>query len=444
MKVQGLRQLLQPGLVLSSIVAALVAGSPVAGAPLPPTAPVVAASVGLKCAALPKVAYTLGPKRDVDDLYPMIRTAAMSDYDTSMAIAANIQFYLQNSLKRDHVNDACGLAVVPNGDAGYAVSFHSADPRASSYGAAQQAWLGHGQLALAGIKSCQQDSTCWEPSQPAANVTCAGPWQFYLPLGLPMIAQKMVMLLHYPPYSAMQQSDYVNNATLNRWHRLLKSVGVTDDDWTSYTTTVDIFPIAAPGSGETGCFSTAAAIKHFGAPGSGYIPAMLNGLALRPDGSSNGNLPVIIFGGEAIGYWNAANPGSQTAVLKAGSVALDPAKPANLTPFMGANHPIAAVYQDCVPPQGSAQPGIVAMVKQDLTTACFARTMAATPGGDPVKVAASCQATYFAAKPGADVASQICVNAVIDKSPQYTPWNRQQAETWCAKNKNTPCPLPNY
>ena len=79
-----------------------------------------------------------------------------------------------------------------------------------------------------------------------------------------MLSQKMVMLLHYPPYTALQQSDYLNNATLNRWQRILTSAGVAASDTTLYTTTVDIFPIAAPGSGETGCFPTANAMNFFG------------------------------------------------------------------------------------------------------------------------------------------------------------------------------------
>ena len=143
---------------------------------------------------------------------------------------------------------------------------------------------------------------CWQPT--GAGLSCVGPWQFYLPLGLPMVAQKIVMLLHYPPYSAMQQADYLNNATLNRWRRLLGSVGVPDTEWTLYTATVDIFPIAAPGSGQSGCFTTTNAVNYFGAKGSGYVPAMLQSLLVPPDGNATAQTrPVIVFGGEALGFW---------------------------------------------------------------------------------------------------------------------------------------------
>ena len=393
------------------------------------------------CDGKPQVSYTLASKAEIDRLYPVIQTASESAHDRSMAVASSIQLYLQNSLVRDQITDACALKVVPQGAAGYLVSFYSGNPNAAAYGATQKAWLQRAALALKGIKACQgsKDPACWQPT--GSNLTCSGPWQFYLPLGLPMLSQRMVMLLHYPPYSAMQQSDYLNNATLNRWQRLLTTVGVAPADWTLYTTTVDIFPIAAPGSGETGCFPTANAVRFFGTQGSGYIPSMLDALVSQPSGATQKphTRPVIVFGSEAIGYWNAAYPQAPTAVLKAGSVNLTPTAPQKMTAFMGANHPIAAVYQTC-----SSTPGITTMAGQDLATACFAKTMGDQPNADPVAVAASCQSAYNNPKPDSDQAAQLCTTAVIDKSPQYAHWSKPQAQAWCAQHNNQICPLPDY
>lgn len=396
----------------------------------------VAAKASGGCSDAPYVSWRLDA--GVDDLYPAIATASMSDYDRKMAVAASIQFYLQNSISRDRL-DACYLKVTPADGGGYDVQFRSADPRAAGYGPAQIAWLARGRLALQGVRKCQQDAACWEPK--GTGLACVGPWQFYLPLGLPMVSQKMVMLLHYPPYTAMQQSDYLNNATLARWQRLLVTVGVPAADWTLYTTTVDIFPIAAPGSGQSGCFPTSSATGFFGSQGSGYIPAMLGALALPatpPAVERGATVPVVVFGAEASGYWNAAYPETPVAVNQAGSAKLA-AGATRTTPYMGANHPIAAVYQTC-----SSKPGIGTMVRQDLTTACFAQAMAATPAADPQAVAASCRDAYFAASPAKAQASQICVTAVIDKSPQFAQWTTAQAKAWCDAHDNQPCPLPDY
>lgn len=388
------------------------------------------------CGDAPYVNWLLD--QSVDDLYPAIRTASMSDYDRSMAVAASIQFYLQNSITRDQL-DACYLEVTPVEGGGYNVQIRSADPRTAGYGATQIAWLKNGRLGLQGVQNCQQDAACWQPK--GTGLACVGPWQFYLPLGLPMVSQKMVMLLHYPPYTAMQQSDYLNNATLARWQRLLVTVGVPAQDWTLYTTTVDIFPVAAPGSGQSGCFPTASATNFFGSQGSAYIPTMLGALAVpaTPPTVENGaTVPVVVFGAEAIGYWNAAYPQAPVAVNQAGSAKLA-AGATRTTPYTGANHPIAAVYQTC-----SSKPGIETMVRQDLSTACFAKSMAATPGSDPAAVAASCQGNYFAATPAPEYAAQICITAVIDKSPQYAQWTSAQAKAWCDAHANKPCPLPDY
>ncbi|MGQ0709392.1 MAG: hypothetical protein ACT4NV_06530 [Rhodoferax sp.] len=392
------------------------------------------------CQGHPLVQYVLGPKVNVDRLYPLIQTASTSAYDASMAVAASIQLYLQSSLTRDRITDVCGLKVTPLGPQGYQVSFQSAQPQAAQYGAVQQAWLRRGMRALQGVQACQNSTTpaCWEPQ--GAGLACVGPWQFYLPLGLPMLAQKMVMLLHYPPYSAMQQSDYLNNATLKRWQRLLVSVGVNPPDWTLYTTTVDIFPIAAPGSGQSGCFTTSNASLFFGAQGSGYIPIHLQALVTPPTlASTSGTLPVVVFGSEAIGYWNASYPHNPTGVLKAGSVVLDATQPQRRTPYTGANHPIAAVYQSC-----ESKPGITTMVGQDLASACFAKAMGDQPDADPLSVQAQCQAAYLNPPLAPTAARQVCVNAVIDKSPQFAPWSPAQAQAWCAAHQDQACPLPSY
>lgn len=406
-----------------------------ARAPDPVLAAANVAADSASCSSSPTVSYLLDA--GVNDLFPVIKTAAMSDYDYSMAVAASIQFYLQNSLTRDQMY-SCNLKVLPSGSAssGYRVQFQSPDPRAARYASTQTAWLKNGGLGLQGVVNCQKNAKCWEPV--GKGMTCFGPWQFYLPLGLPMISQKMVMLLHYPPYTAMQQSDYLNNATLNRWQRLLVTVGVPSSDWTLYTTTVDIFPIAAPGSGESGCFTTDNASNFFGSAGSGYIPAMLGSLTIAPPVASGNTVPVIIYGGEAIGYWNATYPNNPTGVNVAGSVKLNAAA-TQTTPYMGSNHPIAAVYQTC-----TSTPGIETMVKQDLTTACFAKSMGETPAADPVSVANACKSNYFATTPATEYASQICVTAVVDKSPQFAQWSTAQAKVWCDAHNNTPCPLPDY
>ena len=55
--------------------------------------------VASECDSATRISYRLGPKFDVDKLYPIIATPYMSDYDYSMAVATSIESYLRDSLK---------------------------------------------------------------------------------------------------------------------------------------------------------------------------------------------------------------------------------------------------------------------------------------------------------------------------------------------------------
>jgi hypothetical protein len=84
------------------------------------------------------------------------------------------------------------------------------------------------------------------------------------------------------------------------------------------------------------------------------------------------------------------------------------------------------------------------MAAQDLATACFAKTLGDKPDADPVAAGASCKSAYENPKPETDQAAQLCVTAVLDKSPQFAPWSKVQAQAWCVQHSNQVCPLPNY
>lgn len=385
--------------------------------------------------------YILGSKIYINQLYPTVASTAVSPpapascKTSPMTITDSIQCYLEESLQRDNIGYSF-IRVFEWSD-NYVVSLQSDDPRVGGYGAVQTAWLKIANQALNGVKACQKDPNCWQKAgstpPPKCKESSSEPWTFYLPFGLPMMAQKMVMLLHYPPYSSMPQYDYLANATMARWQRMLTSVGVAQKDLPLYQTILDIFPVAAPGSNQSQCITAALAAQYFGSPTYNYITPMLSFLSdPASNGSKTSTLPVVIFSGEDITYWNNTYPNAKTGVLKPGRVKLSSGA-SKTTPFMGANHPIAAVYQTC-----TSTPGIVTMEHQDLTTACFAKKMAENPDADPVAVEAACAAQYSGdASPEAK--ELICINAKIDMSPYSKPWTWQQAKDWCAANNNNPC-----
>lgn len=399
--------------------------------------------------------YNIGEKAYIDSLFPMIKPSSdascqPSAAGSSITTADSIQCYLTQSLKNDLITaDAVKVTVqTEGGQQFYNVSFQSADAAAASYPTIQPQWLSqpYAGQALKGITDCQQDpANCWKP-QVSKSKTCPAPWAFYLPLGLPMVAQDMVMLLHYPPYVSMQQYDYLNNNTLARWRRLFADVnGNIPANVSLYENIVDITPIAAPGSGESSCLTTDMAVNYFDSTQHGlYISPMLNLLSDPPTNPSATNTrPVIAFGSEARSFLQREYNLPSVNVLQAGTLQLGGGT-TKQTPYLGANHPIAAVYQTCM--VSTQNIGIVAMEQQDLATSCFASTMAGQPDGDTVSVAASCLGS-FTTNPSPTNQALICINAKIDmgglnfKGLPAVSWS--QAQTWCNANNQNPCPAAN-
>ncbi|MBY0242850.1 MAG: hypothetical protein K2X55_26410 [Burkholderiaceae bacterium] len=393
--------------------------------------PVAALMAAAAPASAAVVSYDLAPVSYIQQLYTMTTPASYASCKPSTT-EATIACYLTESLKRDKIPFNSVNVVLNSAGSAYTVSIDSADPRAAQYQAAQTTFLdqNHAGQALNGVTACEADSSCWQV-QPQDPKGCPGPWQFWLPLGLPMVSQKAVMMLHYPPYTSFQAYDYLNNATLNRWERLLTSVGVPADQVNLYEAIVDVMPIAAPGSGETACLTPAMSETYFGnaSANRNYIAPMLTLLANPPvNAGKRGTAPVLVFGSEPRQVWASMNKLASFNVLDVGTVTLPGAtKP---TAYIGANHPIAAVYDTC-----TSTPNIVQMEIQDLTTACFAEAMSADPGADPIKVKNTCYALQSLNQPA------ICINAMMDMSKKPY-WTWAQAKTWCDANNNNPCPPP--
>lgn len=408
----------------------------------------------LSGASAAEVSYDL-IKADTDPLYPAPGKNGYPD-DTREIIRA----YLLQSLKRDqiaHGGVQVDMTKDRSGQDAYRIRIMSSDPKATQYPRVHAEWLSKAVAgrALSGIRECKEiGSDCWNPLQGTADIE----WEFFLPLGLPMVAQRAIMLLHYPPYASLKDGDYLKNATLERWERLLRSVGVPERDVSLYETIVDIIPIAAPGSGQSAYLPTFMATYFFdyAKKDRAYVSALLKLLADPPTNPSRRTTrPVIVFGGEATSYWLAKYADQllkgeqlqpyaperkrtrpQLRVLDVGSVKLDPMAEKS-TPFMIANHPIAAVYADC-----NTEPTIVEMVTQDLTTACFARKLGADPGADPKSVREGCAPSALPRG-----STLICANARIDKLPFSERFacerDKQQcwdlAVAWCQEHNNDYC-----
>ena len=104
----------------------------------------------------------------------------------------------------------------------YVVTIETSDPNASLYSTVHFKSTQNYVQAYIGAEKCMNTDDCWNKN----NTHKDEPWALLLPLGLPMIMQRSVLLLNYPPTDALTEKDYLNNFTMNRWSNVLKAVGI--------------------------------------------------------------------------------------------------------------------------------------------------------------------------------------------------------------------------
>ncbi|MCB9670914.1 MAG: hypothetical protein H6734_15645 [Alphaproteobacteria bacterium] len=335
----------------------------------------------------------------------------------------------------------------------------------------------HGGLALWGSAVCKTIGGCWNPMAGyPVNTNAsdgASKWNPYLPLGMGLLNHRSLLLMHYPPWVSLQEVDYLDNMTLDRWVRLLGATGIPSDQASFYKTVLDVNPIAAPGSGESeynnDYFPIMLASTYFSneSLGATYIPSMISLLTQPPStqGASQ-TLPLLVGGSplydpQAPAWFRVAfkeqlqpDPSAivPMEVLQTGLVTIQPgAKP---TPYMGTNHMIAAGVTGTCTTDPTQIPDMRQYEAQDLVAACWVNAYHTSPDADPTTVRDGCCAKYYVQTPGqptvcsgTPVASEdICWLAEIDlffDDVKIAPkCSEAQAKAWCTTRAVgfDPCP----
>jgi hypothetical protein len=264
--------------------------------------------------------------------------------------------------------------------------------QAGQFAAMHVAMLGakHAGLALAGADACRR-TPAWNPMAGYPVNRSDGPseWVPCLPLGLPIVNHRAVTLLHYPPIAAYRTADYLNNMTLRRWAQILQCAGI--DQPQRYHAILDVNPIAAPGSGESeypnDYFPINLTSLFFDNERRGhtYVRSMLELMLNPPANAANPHtLPLLVCGSplydpQAPGWFRTRfkdqlpkdrNGAPTTDVLQAGFVNVHPDS-AKRTPYMIANHMIAAGVTGRCTDDPSTIPDIRKYEAQDLVAATF-------------------------------------------------------------------------
>ncbi len=344
------------------------------------------------------ISYALpGSRRYQERLYP---NPTKLQPDTRLKLGtyeAVIAHFTLSSLAEDGIEIAAGSLKVARGAgaAGYIVSFQPLPAylaEAEQFAATHVAVLsaGHAGLALAGADACRR-TPAWNPMAGYPVNTNDGPseWLPCLPLGMPIVNHRAVILMHYPPIVAYRTADYLNNMTLHRWAQVLLCAGV--DLPTRYHAIVDVNPIAAPGSGESEYphdffpINLTSLFFDNDRRGLGYLRSMLDLMLNPPANAANPlTLPLLVCGSalydpQAPGWFRTrfkdqlpkdkySSPAAD--VLQTGFIRLYPESPKR-TPYMVANHMIAAGVTGQCTSDLSKIPNIQKYQAQDLVAATF-------------------------------------------------------------------------
>ena len=339
------------------------------------------------------VTFTLGDEKTLTALY------SYPNGGTPETLAQTVERYLNASLRRDGFSTARGR--VTQTSAGYQALVDGSEPGLERYAERLPAFLANGKVAQA-VSADLERQGAWRSE-----------WRMFLPLGLALVSQRSVQLLHFPPDDSLKSQDYLASATSRRWEGLLQLNGVGKSDTPLYEAIVDISPVAAPARSGDGLPT-----RQY----SDYAKAQLR-LLLGASDAGEYTRPLVAYGCP-VREWLTDNyhpvpmePGAPAAVggrqrpleaparscqsdLHVLDVAHVVVVEGRRTPLLVANHP-SYIW--------SAGSGArFSIMLEDLAAACWQAGMASAPDAPPGKVIADCRASWQA-RP-----QDVCVQVEVD------------------------------
>lgn len=260
------------------------------------------------CSKTHRADLMLGSEQELVGLYSYPNTTTSKE-----SLEDTIKHYLQQTVTRDGLHDST-ILVGKSGDQ-YAASILAPSPIVMDYVERIPTFLLIGKAAYTGAELAQQQAF-WQKD-----------WRFFLPLGLPMINQRSIQLLHFPPDYSLPKQDYLGSKTSQRWERLLEANNVPAKEVTLYETIVDIAPIAAPAGDGAKLEPT---YRYF----QDYAHALLKFL-VTPAAQVKQTRSVVAYG-VPVHKWVEQQFGLRLTVLSTGQLSLGDGIQA---PILGANHP---------------------------------------------------------------------------------------------------------
>ncbi|NNK89442.1 MAG: hypothetical protein HKO89_02440 [Saprospiraceae bacterium] len=351
--------------------------------------------------------YTLGSAEYMVQLFP---NPVFADKDLGFNTYADvIKHYTVNSLEADGIDFSEVDVHEQNGMYAIKIIGHASLETLKKFGKRHNELFSkdYAQKAIAGV-SLLKELNVWNPmegywvNKNQGDGPCK--WALFPPLGLNVIGQRGMTLMHYPPWAVLTAGTFDNAMTMQRWTRILEAAGINESDTNFYKTFIDVNPIAAPGSGQSeypnDYFPIMMASGFFDGPkGSGrdYIRSMMEIYLSPPDHPEDAKytLPLLICGSplydpQAPGWFRAAYTDilpqedniPQVNVLQTGKFKIYPDSEKE-TPYMICNHMIAAGVTGKCTNDPASIPDIRQYEAQDLVAATFLKLYHDNPSIDP-------------------------------------------------------------
>ncbi len=298
--------------------------------------------------------------------------------DNGESLEQTIEHYLNQRIERDLIVDG-SVDVTVAGD-NYTAVISGDSESVDNYKGQITTFLENGTLAAKAVTELKAAGK-WNDSE----------WRMFLPLGLSIVNQRSVQLLHFPPDYSLPEQDYLNSKTSKRWEELLELNSVAAADVTLYESILDVAPIAAPASAGSSLSDTYSYFEP-------YVLQQLP-LLLDIDEGKDSALPVVAYGGP-VRTWVSDYYGLQNfGVNSYNTIKVTDTVDA---PILGANHPSYIWYA-----KDNGRDAAMKVMGQDLVSACWQASMGANPGQQGEVVLENCT-SYWAAKP-----MTVCVNMEI-------------------------------
>ncbi len=363
--------------------------------------------------------YQFGEVARIKQLFPPPELADPSLHFTDYADV--IRHYTQNSLLADGVADVQEIRVTQSEGMYYiSITGSGAQDVLERFGTRHAMVFSkdYAQKAIRGMELLKEMKV-WNPMENYkvnnSKTDGTSKWHLFPSLGLNVMGQKGLLLLHYPPWAIVQLGTFENAITFRRWEQLLICAGIDKAEAKFFKTFMEVNPIAAPGSGESeypnDYFPIMMASGFFdGAPDRDYIRSMLELFLNPPDWPEERKytLPLLICGSP---LYDPQSPGwfrvsytdilpqdkdgvPQVNVLQTGTFRVRPDS-ARETPYLISNHMIAAGVTGKCTDDPTTVPDIRQYEAQDLVSATFLKIYSENPDISPEEAKArACERWY--------------------------------------------------